>query len=100
MAVFAGLTPQEFNNYAQIALQRHRDALVAIKEVSDGIAGESVQDWVTAGMPQTQAQTLYNAITDGMGEYNIHYTGSDPRNVGAGYIYAASQEQVIGPLIS
>lgn len=99
MPVFGGLTPQQFINYAQLALVRHRDALLDVKKVSDGIAGYSQQDLINAGLTAAEASAITAAIADGMGEYNIHYSGSDPRNPGAGYIYASSQEAVIGPIL-
>lgn len=74
-----------------------RKAYERIEELHSFTAGVAVADLTGLGLDPGTAQGILNALADAHGEYMIRTTGSDPRNPGAGYIYAASQNQLIGP---
>lgn len=101
MAVFnpAGMTPAQLIANVQGKLEAHRQDLNRIKDLHDWSSGISSADLVAIGFASQDATDLLSSINDAYGEYLIHTTGSDPNHppAGAPYVYAASQNRVLGP---
>jgi hypothetical protein len=81
-------------------LKNHRAALDALNDRYAWSSGISAADLQAAPISMTaaDANALLAAIADAHAEYLIHTTGTDPSHPPAGpaYVYAASQNQVIG----
>ena len=92
-----GLTALQITVNVQNKLAAHRRALEDLADVYAWSSGVAASDLVAIGFSAADAQSLLNAIADAHGEYMIHTTGTDPRNPPAPYIYAASQNALLGP---
>lgn len=82
---------------AQSTILQLRVALEACADLESWAAGISQADLVTAGFTSADASAVLSALADANGLAQIYKTGTDPRNPGAGYVYANSQNVVIGP---
>lgn len=74
-----------------------RDAYQETEYLESWLSELVVADLEGQGIDPVTSQQILNAIADAHGEYMLRTTGSDPRNVGPGYDYAASQIALIGP---
>jgi len=80
-------------------LRSIRDSLGEARELHAWSAGLSTAEIAQAtGLTDPDAQTLQSAMADAAGLGDLYSLGTDDRNPGPGYVYGASQIQVIGPL--
>jgi hypothetical protein len=97
----SGLTAAQLNNTAALIFRNLRDALTAAAELHSWTSGLSSAELVAAGFSSTGAADTYlSAAADGHALYLIHTTGLPPGSYpqpSSAYVYAASQNQVIGP---
>lgn len=75
------------------ALTRLRDAFNDCTEQHLFLNAHIATDLEALGMDPNTAQGLMNAMADAWGLGQIQNTGTDPRNPGAGYVYATSQRE-------
>jgi hypothetical protein len=98
----AGQNSQSIIQQLQLNLMQIRDANTTAAQYLHDFGLEISLADLTAplpdgpGMPQADAQALLNACADAYGHALLYQTGTDPRNVPAGYVYGASQKLVIG----
>lgn len=101
MATTTGLTPAQVQSLIQNAMAAHRNALRTLQDLYGWSSGLAVADMETAaGVSEADATTYLSAIADGNAEANTHFTGTPGGSYPApssDYIYAATQNQVIGP---
>jgi hypothetical protein len=86
---------------AQAKLAAHRKALEEAADLFAQFSGVTQADLSAApiNMPAGDANSLLSAIADAHAEYLIHTTGQPPGTypqASAAYVYAASQNQVLG----
>jgi hypothetical protein len=84
----------------QTKLSQLRAALQDIDDVYSWSSGVSEADLVGLGFTPADADALLSAIQDAHAEHLIHTTGLPPATYpqpASAYIYAASQNAVIGP---
>lgn len=98
----SNMTPQQIIGRAAQALVNHRQALQVLNDLYAWTSGITPADLTAApiGMPAADAQALLTAIADARAEYLIHTTGLPPGTYpqpGSAYVYAASQNALIGP---
>jgi hypothetical protein len=97
----SGLSAAQLNNTAALIFRNLRKALTEAAELYSWTSGLSSAELVTAGFSGTGAADMYlSAAADGHALYLIHTTGLPPGSYpqpSSAYVYAASQNQVIGP---
>jgi hypothetical protein len=84
----------------QQKLKAHRAALNDLNDLYAWSSGISAADLEGAGFTAADAQELLSALNDAHAEYVLHNTGQPPAaypQAASSYMYAASQNQVIGP---
>lgn len=96
------LTAAQIMQQVISALRNHRQALEVINDLFAWSSGISAADLTAApiNMPASDANAILGAIADAHAEVLIHTTGQPPGSypqAASAYIYAASQNQVIGP---
>jgi hypothetical protein len=84
------------------ALINHRQALEVLNDLYAWSSGLSAADLTAApiSMSAADANALLSALADAHAEYVLHNTGQPPAaypQAASSYMYAASQNQVIGP---
>ena len=96
-----GISQEQCLAAIQGKLKAIRDSLDAAKVLHAWAAGLSTDEIAAAtGLSGADAQTLQSAMADADGLSDLYSTGTDGRNPppGPGYVYGASQIQVIGPV--
>lgn len=94
------------NSNGALIVQRVQQALAEIRDAQ--VTAKFLHDWSSAialtdltdpplSMNPDTAQALLSGIADAYGLSLLYDTGTDPRNVPAGYVYGASQKIVLGP---
>lgn len=84
----------------QQVLANHRAALEAVNKVYGWSSGISAEDLTAIGIAADDAPKILSAIADAHAEYLLHTTGLPPQSYPqppSGYVYAASQNAVLGP---
>lgn len=98
MAVFGGVNGGTITDTVVTLARSTRDVLTRAGEVHAFLAGLSLADLQGLGMSAGDAQAILNASADLAGLADLYSTGTDHRNPGAGYVYAASSRAIVGPL--
>jgi len=88
-------------NDVRVVLTQIRSAMTAARNLNGFSSAVSLADLTAAppggpGMDPGDAQALLSACADANGLSLLYDTGTDPRNVPAGYVYGASQKIVLG----
>jgi hypothetical protein len=88
-------------NNVVTALAQVRGAMTAARYLHDFSSAVSLADLTAVapdgpGLDPATAQAILSACADAYGHSLLYDTGTDPRNVPAGYVYGASQKLVLG----
>jgi hypothetical protein len=101
MANNTGQTPEQILGTVQFKLRTLRAALHDVQDAEGWAAGIVPADLVTDTFTEAQAEALLSALADANALAQIYTTGkppsSYPQPTGTPYVYANSQQAVIGP---
>ena len=94
--MFYDVTQDVITSRVRNALANHRDAMKAVEDAYNFLAGFAVSDLVALGFDQADAQDIKTAAADAHEEVVLHYGGA-LGSYTLPYNFSAAQTRVVGP---